>query len=744
MAKTILHLHLAKNSTVRTATVQFLDESFTIRSVGAGGDWEQAARLIAQAEADGAADAVALDGMPLELVLNGSHMRHIAADLLESAARTIPVVDGRGVRGAFERWSVRLLNEMEPGLFSRKHLLFAPGLNHEGLVNGVSAFTENRRWADPLFYFNLPAATGDLAMRQMSDRILDATHDKPYRRIFAQAGAPGIARQAAAFNWAQIIAGDISAIRRYGPGRMERKVVVGECASVDDEIDLRGRGVTTLITTMPSISVNGIDDSEPARWPAAVIEACMAALIGRRNLRESDYLNLLAEVHYKPAIVHLQGNKTNYFAFVIHPLSVNDIFTHPIYQFLRFVPHGLVELVASYWPPIYLSRMKGIVSQATGEEVQGYLYTLASTPRQMIRRDPHVNYKKMIWMARDAERRGARIFGLGAFTSVVGDAGVTVAQAADIAVTTGNSLTVAATLEGAKQAVRRMGVSNLSQSRTMVVGATGSIGAVCSRLLAQDMKDVTLVAPRPERLIALKRQIEQETPDARVTIATSPDDYVAEMDLIITTTSAFGQRVIDVTRCKPGAVICDVARPPDIEKWEAELRPDILVIESGEILLPGEPQLGFNIGLPPRTAYACLAETIVLAMEGRFEDYSLGRDLDMERVREIWQLAQKHGLQLAGMRSFDKYVTDEQLEERRLLAAELRADPQRLRSYLEQAHLKLKKGDAQHGRTRKAAVAAMPRWQQVGLAVAGVAAVGWLLRRLQLRVTRRNDTSGEL
>ena len=102
---------------MRTASVHFLDESFTIRSVGVGGDWEQAARLIAEAEADGAADAVALDGMPLDLVLNGSHMRHIAADLLEAAARTIPVVDGHGVRGAFERWSVRLLNEMEPGNF---------------------------------------------------------------------------------------------------------------------------------------------------------------------------------------------------------------------------------------------------------------------------------------------------------------------------------------------------------------------------------------------------------------------------------------------------------------------------------------------------------------------------------------------------------------------------------------------------------------------------------------------------
>ena len=83
-----------------------------------------------------------------------------------------------------------------------------------------------------------------------------------------------------------------------------------------------------------------------------------------------------------------------------------------------------------------------------------------------------------------AERMGARIMGLGAFTKVVGDAGITVAHEADIAVTSGNSLTVAATLEAAKIAVSRWARSDLTQGKVMIIGATGSIGSVCSRLLA--------------------------------------------------------------------------------------------------------------------------------------------------------------------------------------------------------------------------------------------------------------------
>src|ERR1051325_4071468 len=133
-------------------------------------------------------------------------------------------------------------------------------------------------------------------------------------------------------------------------------------------------------------------------------------------------------------------------------------------------------------------------------------------------------------------------------------------------------------------------------------------------------------------------------------------------------TSAFGQRIVDIAQCKPGAVICDVARPPDINPAEAALRPDVLVIESGEVLISGNIDFGYDIGLPPKTAYACLAETALLAMDGRFEDYTLGRNIEIERVKEIYRLFKKHGFKLAPLRSFGRCLTDETFAEKRSLA----------------------------------------------------------------------------
>jgi predicted amino acid dehydrogenase len=369
-----------------------------------------------------------------------------------------------------------------------------------------------------------------------------------------------------------------------------------------------------------------------------------------------------------------EGPLVHRFAFVIHPLTVDDLGRHPALRWTRRLPASLVERTAAWMPPLHLSRITGVRSPVTGQRVEGDLFSLGSTPRQMLALPPDHTYRQLHQVALRAARQGAKLLGLGAFTSIVGDAGVTVAREAPIAVTSGNSLTVAMTLEAAKTAVRQMGKRDLAHGRAMVIGATGSIGAVCSRLLAQAVRDVVLVSIEPDRLVHLKALIEAETPGARVEIATSSHEAVGECDLVVTSTSAFGQRVLDLDRCAPGAVVCDVARPCDVTADEAATRPDVLVIEAGEVLLPGEPHLGFDIGLPRGTVYACLAETALLALLGRFECFSLGRELDTERVKEIYRLARQHGLRLAGLRSFGRAVGEQELAIRRALAARLRRD----------------------------------------------------------------------
>jgi len=363
------------------------------------------------------------------------------------------------------------------------------------------------------------------------------------------------------------------------------------------------------------------------------------------------------------------------FAFVVHPLTVEYMWRHPRFRWTRHLPRQWLELSAAYIPAKLVGTARGACSPATGKRIDGLIYALGATPHQMLTHPPEFTYRRLDAAVRDAARRGAEIVGLGAFTKVVGDAGVTVAKRAPIPVTTGNSLTIAATLETAKLAAIRLGWPSLARGKAMIVGATGSIGSVCSRLIAAAVKDVVLVSIEPPRLEALKRAILQETPDCRVATDVSTRAWVGECDLIVTATSAFGQRVLDVSQCKPGALILDVALPPDISAEEAAVRPDVLVVESGEVLIPGPVDFSFDIGLPPHVAYACLAEAALLAMEERFECFTLGRDIEPARVKEIYRLYRRHGFRIAPLRTFGQPLDDELIAGKHARAAALLADP---------------------------------------------------------------------
>lgn len=267
-------------------------------------------------------------------------------------------------------------------------------------------------------------------------------------------------------------------------------------------------------------------------------------------------------------------------------------------------------------------------------------------------------YNKIIQAGRLAEKLGAQILGLGAFTSVVGDAGITIAEALDVPVTTGDSYTVTVAVDAIREAARLMEIP-LDSATAAVVGAAGTIGQVCAELLADDVERLYLIGRKQEKLEELRARLEVRG-RSELIISTSMD-VLTDAQLILTVTSAIHD-VIRPEFLQPGSVVCDVARPRDVSAMVAATRDDILVIDGGMVDVPGPADFHFNFGFPPGKAYACMAETVALALEGRFEDYTLGKHLTRERVEEIDAIAKKHGFRLSGFRSFEREVTLQQIE----------------------------------------------------------------------------------
>ena len=338
-----------------------------------------------------------------------------------------------------------------------------------------------------------------------------------------------------------------------------------------------------------------------------------------------------------------------------------------------------VEQLAAYMPPQVYCKMENIVSP-TGAEAEGWLIFVGGTPKEMLSHSPEFTYRRLLAAATMAEKMGAQIMGLGAFTKVVGDAGVTVARRATIPITTGNSYSASGALWAAADAMKRMGLVPLPAkgkriaAKTMVIGASGSIGSVSARLLAMAFDEVVIAGRDMKKLEELKKSILQDTPDAKVVCSIDYDSLLADMDMIVTSTSGAGKKILDITKVKPGCVITDVARPLDLPPEDVAKRPDVLVIESGEIELPTQVKGMKSIGLPKNVIYACLAETIVLALEGRFEVFTIGRDTEWEKVKEIYKLGLKHGMKLSAISGVKGVYSDEDIAKVVALAQEGAAD----------------------------------------------------------------------
>lgn len=346
------------------------------------------------------------------------------------------------------------------------------------------------------------------------------------------------------------------------------------------------------------------------------------------------------------------------FAFIIHPIDPKRDVSRKYPLLGRVLSEKQIDFFSTYFPPVYVSEVEGITSEATGKQIKGWLIACPFTPRRMMELPEQVVYRKIIQTGRLAEKLGAQIVGLGAFTSVVGDAGLTIANALDVPVTTGDSYTVPVAVNALWEAARVMEIP-FESATVAVVGATGTIGRVCAERLAESVECLYLIGRGEEKLEHLRDSLRSRA-RGEVVVSTRLED-LRFARLILTVTSAI-QDVIRPEFLQPGSVVCDVARPRDVSAMVARARDDILVIDGGMVDVPGPVDFHFNFGFPPGKAFACMAETMALALEGRFEDYTLGRQLTRERVDEIDWIATKHGFRLSGFRSFEREVTEGQIE----------------------------------------------------------------------------------
>jgi predicted amino acid dehydrogenase len=652
---------------------EFLNQKFLLKRIGTDGDFERASDLLLLWNKK--AEGIGLGGIKFPFSLGSKKMvdKEINKLLKVGEKLQTPVATGSILRHVGHEWSLRHIQFVNGGnYFNNARVFFFSGMAHLTIAEVMSEFTDNLQFADPILEDGIPRLISSIKELELYAKgVHDTLKWIPGRRLIAD--APPMRRANEYLLKQAVRKAHILVVPHYrfykfldefSSEDLKGKIVITSTA-YDDRIEyLKEKGISVIIDTTPKIL--------PKVVGVSILEALLfAALkIPQKKGSDDDLLEIITEMQMEPRVIYPSGKaeRVNRFAYVVHPLTQDFLKKiKPIEVISDIAPSAMntVEKVMAYSPPFVYSKVTGIKSDK-GVEAEGWLIALGVTPDQMQAHGPEFTTKRILQAAKIAKRLGAQIMGIGMLPKAMHDTSLEVAKHAALPITTGNSYVASAALWAAAEAVRRMGLTRLKnnkilRAKTMVIGATGAVGSICSRLLATAFEEVYIASRNMAKLLALQESIEAEAPDVKLHVSTRADTYLGDMDVVVAASAEAG-KVLDIMRLKPGCVVTDITRPMIFSKEDVAKRPDILVIRSGEILLPGEKIEMKDIGLPPNVAYAGLAETIILAMEGRFETFTVGSDTQWDKVREIYRLGLKHGMKLASISGVNGVFRDEDID----------------------------------------------------------------------------------
>ncbi|WIV12096.1 aminotransferase class III-fold pyridoxal phosphate-dependent enzyme [Proteiniborus sp. MB09-C3] len=382
------------------------------------------------------------------------------------------------------------------------------------------------------------------------------------------------------------------------------------------------------------------------------------------------------------------------FGFLIHPLELKNYIDFD--SSLSLLSEDELNQLTGMWgdmvEPFVVSETK--ITSQNGGKAYGEFIVVPRTAEEIStlpKGEAIGEIKKAIKLAKD---RGAKIVGLGAYTSVVSGGGLYVKDEG-ISITTGNSYTIVSAIDAVMKALEGLD-KKAESSIAAIVGATGSIGYGAALLISEKVSKLILIGNPSNAESSIKRlykisgkiykhlatmehihtyhkcsviweRIKEYNPpswdapvesftefahrldrhESPIIITTDIHRDLLLADIVISATSSVA-RIIRPEHLKQGAIVCDMSRPRNVSEDVELLRPDVLVIEGGVIEIPGRPSLGVNVGLKEGYAFACMAETMMLALEKHYEHTSLGASgISIENILLTRKLGNKHGFKIS-------------------------------------------------------------------------------------------------
>ena len=336
----------------------------------------------------------------------------------------------------------------------------------------------------------------------------------------------------------------------------------------------------------------------------------------------------------------------------MHP--TNEELLHKYEPGMKHKPRALVKKVLEWMSPFKAAEVEGLNSHL-GRTAKGALVMCPLLMDQMVTLSPSKVMKAVINTVQFARSLSPKLIGLTAYAAFPGNKGADLTQMLDTPLTTGANYTLAMIPEAILRAADLMEI-NLDETYILLVGATSSVGKYCIRVLSHFVPGMFVTSHNVEKLNIFLSELPKEKRN-KVHYYRDLNNVLPKVGIVIIATNRIPPD-FDINKLNPGTVIFDSSYPRKISR---KARNDVLVIDGVAIRPPGRTEFNFDFGLPTGLCYPCMAEPMILALERKFENYSLGKDSDGGKIVEIMRFGAKHGFEIASLTSQEAIITNDEI-----------------------------------------------------------------------------------
>lgn len=334
----------------------------------------------------------------------------------------------------------------------------------------------------------------------------------------------------------------------------------------------------------------------------------------------------------------------NKFAFLIHPRDIQDLYRRfPLAKFFgKRINYKIMKHLSGRMGFTVCSKFQIIHNQKTAE---GYLIAVLLTAEQIMTLPSEFVRNRILQAILYAQSLNVNVIGLGGLIKSVTHGGKWLVKKSEViaSITHGDTYSVAIAEEGVEKLIA---LKNLKNPLIAIVGAYGMIGSALSKILARKYR-LLLVGKNYRKLTELSKQISV----SNCKISTNLTD-VKEADLIVTATN-HPKSLLFSEHLKKNAVVYDIAQPMNLSPEVLQKRPDILRVDGCYANIPNI-NLGFDMGPPQGKTFACLAETILQALEGEI-GHHVG-EIDLNYFEKIKQTGKEYNFTHSRFTCFSKPI----------------------------------------------------------------------------------------